>query len=132
MQRQITRTKRHSEFADVVKARREEDKAHKYMYLAGRDEHVERMKAINQQRRETNKANIERHKQQIMLGHINSRERMNEMLRQGIARKNDEIKLHQEMRNKEAAVIYTERKQVQQKLQLDREIYHVAVAKAHH
>lgn len=63
MQKQISKAKRHSEFADAVRMRREEEKAHKDMYLNGRDDNIERMRALNQQRRDENRAKIDNHKQ---------------------------------------------------------------------
>lgn len=102
------------------------------LHKQGVDEAIERQRQVNYERRNRNKSNIETHKQQIMLTNITSRDTLKELIKRGIQEKFKNAYLDQQLKNHGAGSLYTVRKQAQKKMQFDRDVYNVSVAKAHH
>lgn len=67
-----------------------------------------------------------------MLTNATSRDKLKELIKKGMQDKFKNAYLDQQLKNHGAGSLYSVRKQAQKKMQYEREIYNVSVAKAHH
>lgn len=106
LQKQIMIANKHSNFADSVRERKEEDIRQHNEAMRNEQERIERQMASNNRRREQNLANINYHQKAIFDNCVTSRDNLNSFLKSGYDNFFSE-KLHEhKMRSENAADMY--------------------------